>query len=104
MPAGVLAALAALPILVTIALMAGLTWPAKRSMPIAWAVAVVLATAVWGMEPIRIAAATIEGALGALNILLIVFGAILLLNTLKNSGAMGVINRGFYGISRDRRV
>ncbi len=104
MPAGVLAALAALPILVTIALMAGLTWPAKRSMPIAWAVAVVLATAVWRMEPIRIAAATIEGALGALNILLIVFGAILLLNTLKNSGAMGVINHGFYGITQDRRI
>lgn len=56
------------------------------------------------MELTRILASTLEGALGALNILIIIFRAILLLNTLKNSGAMAVVNRGFYGISKDRRV
>jgi lactate permease len=101
---GVLAFIASLPILVTIVLMAGLMWPAKRAMPIAWALAAILAFGVWNMEPIRIIAATIEGSLGAFNILLIVFGAILLLNTMKNSGAMVAINKGFYGISQDRRI
>ena len=104
MSLGVLAFIASLPILVTIVLMAGLMWPAKRAMPIAWALAAILAFGVWDMEPLRIIAATIEGSLGAFNILLIVFGAILLLNTMKNSGAMVAINKGFYGISQDRRI
>ncbi|EEG77388.1 L-lactate permease [Dethiobacter alkaliphilus] len=104
MSVGMLALIAFLPILLTILLMAGLMWPAKRAMPIAWAFAAILALSVWQMEPVRIAAATIEGALGAFNILLIVFGAILLLNTLKNSGAIIAIQQGFYGISKDRRV
>lgn len=104
MSLGVLALLASLPILVTIFLMAGLMWPAKKAMPIAWGVAAVLALSVWQVEPVRIAAATVEGALMAFQILLIVFGAILLLNTLKNSGAMATISKGFYGISKDRRV
>ena len=95
---------AALPILLTIVLMAGFMWPAKKAMPITWALAAVLAFSVWKVAPIRIFAATIEGALGALNILIIVFGAILLLNTLQKSGAMEIISSGFSQISRDRRV
>ena len=96
--------LASLPIVVTIFLMAGLTWPAKRAMPLAWALASALGLFFWRMDPLRVAAATLEGALNAFNILIVVFGAILLMNTLKLSGAMGVISRGFSGISGDRRV
>lgn len=96
--------LASLPILATIFLMAGLTWPAKRAMPLAWALASGLGLFFWRMDPLRVAAATLEGALNAFNILLVVFGAILLMNTLRLSGAMGVISRGFSGISSDRRV
>ncbi len=96
--------LASLPILVTIFLMAGLTWPARRAMPLAWLLASALGLFFWQMGPVRVAAATLEGALNALNILIVVFGAILLMNTLQLSGAMGVISRGFSGISGDRRV
>lgn len=96
--------LASLPILVTLGLMAGLMWPAKRVMPLAWLTAAAAALWFWRMTPLRVAAATVEGFLGALNILIIVFGAILVLNTLIHSGAMAVISRGFYGISADRRV
>lgn len=98
------ALIASLPILLTIFLMAGLMWPAKKAMPVTWAVAALLAIFVWRVEKIRVLAASIEGAAEALNILIIVFGAILLLNTLEKSGAMNVISRGFYGISPDRRV
>lgn len=42
--------------------------------------------------------------LKALDILIIIFGAILILNTLKESGAMKSINDGFSNISKDRRV
>ncbi len=48
--------------------------------------------------------ATVSGALDAFNILIIVFGAILLMNTLKNSGAIRAIKGTFYNISPDRRV
>lgn len=104
MPLFVRALLASLPILVTLVLMAGLMWPAKRVMPLAWLTAAAAALIFWRMEPLRLAAATAEGFLGAINILVIVFGAILLLNILLYSGAMAVISRGFYGISSDRRV
>ena len=104
MPAALYAFYASLPILLTIVLMAGLSWPAKKAMPLTWLAASLLAFFTWKMDLARLLAATVEGFLGAFNILLIVFGAILVLNTLKNSGAMAAINRGFYGISPDRRV
>ncbi|MBS4055168.1 MAG: L-lactate permease [Thermaerobacter sp.] len=101
---GFLALLAFLPVLATVVLMASFNWPAKKAMPVVWLGAVGLGLLVWRMEPVRVAAATIEGALSAFNLLIIVFGAILLLNTLKNSGAMLAISKGFHGISEDRRV
>ena len=98
------ALLASLPILLVVVLMAGLNWPAKRSMPLGWLLAALLAFFVWGMPLQWLAGATISGAMDALNILIIVFGAILLMNTLKNSGAIRTIKGTFYNISPDRRV
>jgi lactate permease len=55
--------------------------------------------------PLRqIAAATLEGWLITTTILIIVLGAILLLNTLKASGALTAISQGFCRISPDHRV
>lgn len=99
-----LALVAFLPILFTIIMMTVFNWPAKKVMPIAWLIAAIIAYAVWRMELGRIIAATIYGFLSAFNILIIIFGAILILNTLKKSGAMDTINRGFYGITPDRRI
>ena len=96
--------LASIPILFTIVMMVGVNWPAKRVMPIAWVIALLLAAFVWRVPVRWLAAETIAGALNALNILIIVFGAILLMNTLKNSGAVRQINRTFYGISPDPRI
>jgi lactate permease len=100
----VTALVAVLPIALTVFLMAVLLWPAKRVMPIAWLLAVVLAFFVWRVDGVRVLASTIFGFLSALNILLILFGAVLVLNTLRASGAMDAISRGFHGISPDRRV
>ena len=96
--------LASLPILFTIVMMVGFNWPAKRVMPIAWAVALALAALVWHVPAQWLAGETVAGALNAFNILIIVFGAILLMNTLKNSGAITSINRTFHGISPDPRI
>jgi lactate permease len=98
-------ALVALLPLATIAfLMVGRYWPATRAMPVAWVVAVGAGVVGWGMSARWIAASSIVGFITAANILYIVFGAILLLYTLKRTGAFDAINRGFASVSEDRRV
>ena len=99
-----LALLASVPILLVVLLMVAMNRPATLVMPIGWAAAALLAAFVWKMPLNWIAGATAAGALEAFNILLIVFGAILLMNTLKNSGAIQTIKGTFYGISADRRI
>lgn len=99
-----LALIGFIPILIVFILMVGLRWPSPKAMPVAWIAAVVLAFFVWGMNLQWISAASINGALTALRLLIIVFGAIFLLQVLKVSGAMVAINNGFKKISRDRRV
>ena len=96
--------LALLPLIAITVLMVILYQPATTTMPIAWAIAAIVAYVGWDMTPTIIAAASIRGALTATRILVIVFGAILLLYTLKQSGAFEVINAGFSSISDDRRV
>lgn len=104
MPIGVLGLLAALPIVVALVLMVGLRWPATRAMPAAWVVAAVLGALVWNMDLTMVAASTLQGFGSAITVLLIVFGALLILYTLTESGGMETINHGFHGITQDRRV
>ena len=99
-----LVALSLLPLVAIAVIMVGLYQPASITMPIAWAIAAAAAFVGWQMSPTLIAAASIRGAMTATRILVIVFGAILLLYTLKQSGAFEVINAGFSSISDDRRV
>lgn len=98
------ALIAAVPILLTIVLMAGFNWPAKRALPTAWAVAGVIAAAVWKMGILEIGAQTLAGFLSAFETLCIIFGAILLMNVLQQSGAMASINKIFSGITKDARI
>lgn len=98
------ALLAALPLLIIAVLLVGFLWPAGRAMPVAWAAAALVAYFAWQMPPVWIAAASISGVMTAIEILWIVFGALLLLYTLMQSGAVDRINAGFAAISEDRRV
>jgi lactate permease len=100
----VLVSLALLPLVAITVLMVILYQPATRTMPTAWAIAIAVGYVGWNMSPELIAAASIAGVFTATEILWIVFGAILLLYTLKQSGAFDVINAGFSSISDDRRV
>ncbi|MEG6616061.1 L-lactate permease [Peptococcaceae bacterium 1198_IL3148] len=96
--------MAFLPILVTIVLMTALNWPAKRALPVSWALAVVIALTMWQMDAQHVFGYSLFGFLKAIDVLIIIFGAILILNTMKISGAMTTINNGFMGITKDRRV
>ncbi len=104
MPIGVLALIAFVPIAVALVLMVGLRWPATKAMPVAWITAVLGAMAAWGLPAGYVAALSLQGVVTAISILIIVFGAILILYTLKHSGAMETIQCGFQGISPDPRV
>jgi len=96
--------LAAVPLLLAGVLLVGFLWPATRAMPLAWVAAVGIGLFVWGMPLEYVAAASIAGAMTAIQILWIVFGALLLLYTLMQAGAFDRINEGFATISGDRRV
>jgi lactate permease len=95
---------AAAPLLVVAVLLVGLLWPATRVMPVAWLVALAVGFFVWGNDPTWLAAASVNGAITAITILYIVFGALVLLYTLMQAGALERINRGFAAVSEDRRV
>lgn len=104
MEIGTQAFFAALPILVAAVLLVGLRLPAKKAMPVVFVVTSLVAVYVWEVTFNRVLASTIQGLLITVAVLWIIFGAILLLNTLKHSGAIKVIREGFNNVSPDRRV
>ena len=104
MSSGIQALLAAAPIIVAAVLLVGLQWPARRAMPIVYLVAAGIALVFWEMSLNRILASTIQGFIVTVAVLWIIFGAIMLLNTLQNSGAITTIRAGFTNISPDRRI
>ncbi len=79
-------------------------WSAKRTMPIGLVVTVLLAMFYWHVEPVTIAAASIEGLIIAGKVLYIVFGALLLLFVLVHSGVVSTIRNAFTQISPDPRI
>ncbi len=93
-----------IPVLVVMVLLVGLRWPAKRAMPCAYAATCVLALWLWQVPFNQVAASTLQGVVLAVSILYIVFGAILLLNTLRWSGAVSAIRRALLEVSPDRRI
>ncbi len=99
-----LAFLSLLPILVVAIFLVGLRWPASKAMPISYLVAIVLALFIWKVPGATVAAASINGLVVAGTLLFIIFGAILLLNTLQESGGIKRIRQGFTDISEDRRI
>lgn len=99
-----LAILALLPILVAGVMLVGFRIPAKIAMPVAFVLTAIIAYTVWGLSITTLIASCIQSLFITFDILYIIFAAILLLNLLKNSGAIQVIREGFAGISPDRRI
>mgnify|MGYP001333204343 FL=1 len=104
MSTGILAILSLLPIVSVAIFLVMLRWPASRAMPIAYIVAAALALFVWQLPIPKILAASVNGLIIAGTLIYIIFGAILLLNTLQQSGAMNTIRQGFSDITPDRRI
>jgi lactate permease len=92
------------PILAVFIFLVMLRMPAVRAMPISLVLTAALTILIWQVPPIQVLAASLEGLIIAASILWILFGAILLLNTLRESGAIDTIRNGFMHITPDRRV
>lgn len=99
-----MAALAILPIFTVFVLLVLLRRPATRAMPVAYVVTVGLALWFWQMPLVAVAASTIRGVIICCTLMWIIFGAIALLTTLRESGALAVIRHSFLSVSPDRRV
>jgi lactate permease len=104
MSTGILALLSLLPIISVAIFLVLLRWPASRAMPIAYVVAGILAYFVWQIPASQVMAASVNGLIVAGTLIYIIFGAILLLNTLQQSGAILAIRQGFSDITPDRRI
>jgi lactate permease len=101
---GTQALLSLLPIAVVALLLVVLRWPASRAMPVSYLTAAVLALGVWKVPVLKVTAATLKGLIVTGSLLFIIFGAILLLNTLKESGALRTLRHGLTGVTSDRRI
>ena len=104
MSISLLAFVALVPILVALVLMVGLRMGAMKAMPIAWLTCAAGAVFVWNLPVNYVAALSIQGAISAVGVLIIVFGALLILHTLQYSGGMETIQYGMQGISKDMRI
>lgn len=96
--------LAILPIILALGLMAIFRFPASRALLVAFASVILIALLYWKMDFRVLASFSLLGVLKSLDILFIIFGAILLLNMLLKTGLIPVINAGFSNISPDRRI
>jgi lactate permease len=101
---GTLALLSLLPIIVVALFLVVLRWPASKAMPLSYVAVLALALGVWRIPAAQAAAATVSGLVTAATLVYIIFGAILLLNVLQESGALRTIRLGFTSITPDRRV
>ena len=95
---------ALLPVILALILLVIFVLPAIRVMPVIWAFTLLIAALVWRMPPNALIAANIKGLEGAFEIVLIIFGALLLLCVLEDSGALSAITRNLASISEDSRV
>ena len=98
------AVLALAPILVVGIALVVLRMSAARAMPLAYVVTAGLAAFVWQVPLAQVAAASIKGLMIAAGLLYIIFGAILLLETLRSSGGLTKIRNSFTSITPDRRI
>lgn len=98
------AALAILPIFLAGVLLIGFRVPAAWAMPVVYVTAAVVALGAWKMAFLQVAASSVQGLFLTFDLLVIIFGAILLLNTLEQSGGVSAIRSSFRTISDDRRV
>ncbi len=92
------------PIAIVGILLIGFRWPAWKAMPISYLVVFVVAFFYWRLATMQILAASLNGLVITATLIYIIFGALLVLNTLSESGGLAAIRQGFINITPDRRI
>ena len=95
---------ALLPIITALILMCKFKVSPGKAMLTALAMTMLFAFTIWKVSLGAIMSAIILGTFKSLDIIMIIAGAVLLLNVLRESGAITSINHVFSGISSDRRI
>jgi len=98
------AILAVLPIFLAVILMVFFNVKTGKAMTAAWFLCFIFAIIFWRMNIAHAVTYTFLGFLTAMDTILIVFGAIFLLNTLINLKFIESIGNGFTNITQDRRI
>ncbi|MGI6449299.1 MAG: L-lactate permease [Desulfitobacteriia bacterium] len=96
--------LALLPILVVAIFLVGLRWPAAKAMPLSYITVVIIAYFVWKLPVMQIVGGTVNGIVTAVSLLYIIYGSVLVLYTIMESGGLYQIRQSLIGVSPDRRV
>jgi len=73
-------------------------------MPIVYGITLISAGVIWKVSPSVLAATSLRGIVISLEILYILFGAMLLLQMLRQAGALNTIRNSLLNISPDRRL
>ena len=95
---------AAAAIILPLILLGGLNLSATKGMSISAVVVIITGYLFWHLSPAVIGASVLQSLHKALPILWILFGALLMLNSLRATGAIDRINKGFQALSADMRL
>lgn len=95
---------AAAAILLPLILLGGFNLPATKGMSISAVVVIITGYFFWHMSPAVLSASVLQALHKSLPILWILFGALLMLNCLRATGAIDRINQGFQALSADMRL
>lgn len=96
--------LSVMPILLALYLMVLRRKPATIAMPFSWLATLCILLIFWKTKLTYALALSLQGCVIAFSLLIIVFGAILLLQTMTLSGGMATIKSCFFDISPDPRI
>lgn len=96
--------LALMPIIVVAIFLVGLRWPAAKAMPLSYLTVVIVGYFVWKLPAMQIVGGTVNGLVTAVSLLYIIFGSILVLYTIMESGGLHQIRQSLIDVSPDRRI
>jgi lactate permease len=96
--------LALLPFVLLFILIIFLKWPAIKAMPIVWFITALSALIVWKLSPLSIFASFIKGTLLSFEIMLIIFGAVWIIEILKEKKQIHSLQNFLSSISPDARI
>jgi lactate permease len=92
------------PIAVVLVLMIFLNWSGSRAGAAAWLTALVVAITLFGAHPELLAYSQMKGVLLSLNVLYIIWAALLLYNVVNETGAIRAIGIGIQRFSGDKSI